>query len=210
MVQLPSFSKTNLPKLDRLATTVGLVLVSGSPRRKQLLEAAGIPFEVIIPEVDEQISADIPPDRLVIELARQKVSSISGDAKRAYLGCDTIVVLDAEILTKPVDAEDAMRILRKLSGNHHSVFTGLCLYDSRLDRYHESSEESRVSFNSFSNRELAEYIATGEPLDKAGAYGIQGMGGFLVDSVEGNVDNVVGLPMGALERLAAQYWENYA
>jgi len=209
MVRLPSFSRTNLPNLSRLADNIGLVLVSGSPRRRKILTEAGIPFEIIIPEVEEKLVSGLSPDRQAMDLARQKVMSIPKDGNRAYLGCDTIVVLDGEILTKPVDEADAARILRKLSGHRHSVFSGLALYDSKLDFCHQAFEESRVLFNHLNEADLAEYIATGEPLDKAGAYGIQGMGGFLVDSVQGNIDNVVGLPMGSLERLAARYWERY-
>jgi septum formation protein len=199
----------NLPSLNRLAQSVGLVLVSGSPRRKRILTEAKISFEIIIPEIDEEILPGLSPDLQAMELARQKVASVAGDKRRAYLGCDTIVVSDDEILTKPVDEADAMRILLKLSGREHSVFSGLALYDSRQDLLYQGFDESRVRFNQLGKSKLAEYIATGEPLDKAGAYGIQGMGGFLVDSVTGNIDNVVGLPMNVLERLAAHYWEKY-
>jgi septum formation protein len=163
----------------------------------------------MIPDVEEKLQPGLAPDRQAKDLARQKVLSIPADNHRVYLGCDTIVVLDGEILTKPVDAADAVRILKKLSGNRHSVFSGLALYDSRFDLVYDVVEESRVLFNHLSDADLSDYITTGEPLDKAGAYGIQGMGRFLVDSVEGNIDNVVGLPMGALERLAARYWKKY-
>lgn len=201
-VRLPSFSKMSLPNLRRLADNPGLVLVSGSPRRKQILTEAGLRFEIIVPSVDEHIRPELPPEMLVMDLAGQKVKSVEPDGRRAYLGCDTIVVLNGQVLTKPVDEEDAFRILRKLSGDCHSVFTGLTLLDSRRGRWHQMYEESRVCFNPLDEKAVRAYIATGEPLDKAGAYGIQGMGGFLVDSVEGNIDNVVGLPMTALERLA--------
>lgn len=209
MVRLPSYSRTNLPNLRRLAEMVGLVLVSGSPRRKKILTDAGIPFEIVVPVVEEKLTPGLPPDRQAIDLARQKVMSVPKKKNKAYLGCDTIVVLEGEILTKPTDETDAERILKKLSGNRHSVFSGLALYDSRHEIWYEAFEESRVLFNHLDETDLAEYIATGEPLDKAGAYGIQGMGGFLVDSVQGNIDNVVGLPMGSLEQLAARYWERY-
>jgi len=208
-VRLPSFSKMNLPHLRRLADRSGLVLVSGSPRRKRILTEAGIPFKIITPQVDEHIRPELPPEMLAMDLAVQKVKSIEHGGRRAYLGCDTIVALDREILTKPVDEDDAFRILKKLSGNNHSVYTGLALYDAGRDRWYQLHEESRVRFNTLTDDDVRRYIATGEPLDKAGAYGIQGMGGFLVDSVEGNVDNVVGLPMSALERIASRYWETY-
>jgi len=210
MVRLPSFSKMNFPNLSRVAATVGLVLVSGSPRRRQILAEANIPFETVVPGADEKVQPGLSPGDLVMDLARQKVLMVGKMNHRAYLGCDTIVVLDGEILIKPRDEADAMRILRKLSGRQHSVYSGLALYDGKNEVWHRAFEESRVRFNHLDERSLIDYVASGEPLDKAGAYGIQGMGGFLVDSVEGNIDNVVGLPMHALERLAAQFWDRYA
>ncbi|MDD4052555.1 MAG: Maf family protein [candidate division Zixibacteria bacterium] len=205
-VQLPSFSTMTLPNLRRLAERAGLVLVSGSPRRREILRQAGIAFEVIIPDIDESIAVDCAPAELAVELARRKVESVARDGVRAYLGCDTIVVYDRHILNKPEDDADAMRMLTFLSGKTHSVFTGLVLCDSARKLCHDGVEESRVTFNHLDEQTLARYIATGEPLDKAGAYGIQGMGRFLVDSIEGNIDNVVGLPMGELERIAEQFW----
>jgi septum formation protein len=195
-----------LPNLRRLADRVGLVLVSASPRRRDILTQAGIAFETVIPAADETISPDLPPARLAVELARDKAGSVRQDGRRAYLGGDTIVVYDRHILNKPQDADDAMRMLTFLSGKTHSVFTGLALCDSGRNLWHSGVEESRVTFNRLDEQTLARYIATGEPLDKAGAYGIQGMGRFLVDSIEGNIDNVVGLPMGELERIAEQFW----
>ncbi len=209
MVLLPSFSKMNLPNLRKLADTNGLVLVSSSPRRKRILTKAGVPFKIIIPEIDEKILPGLPPGEQAMNLARQKVDSVIKDDMHTYLGCDTIVVLDDQVLTKPVDEADAMRILKTLSGNQHSVFTGLALYDAKNDLLFQDFEESLVLFNHLEESDLTKYIATGEPLDKAGAYGIQGMGGFLVDSVQGNIDNVIGLPLKALENIAAQYWEKY-
>lgn len=209
-VRLPSFSTMTLPNLRRLADRVGLVLASASPRRRDILHQAGIPFEVVVPSADETVSPELAPERLAMALARRKAESVAKDGRRAYLGGDTIVVYDRHILNKPQDADDAMRMLTFLSGKTHSVFTGLALYDSVRDLCHCGVEESRVTFNRLDETTLAGYIATGEPLDKAGAYGIQGMGRFLVDSIEGNIDNVIGLPMGELERIAEQFWIHHA
>lgn len=209
MARLPLFSKMTFPHLERLAATIGLVLVSGSPRRKRILTDAGIPFEIVVPGIDEVIRPHPEPGELAMDLARQKVASVPHDGRRAYLGCDTIVVYRKKILTKPVDAADARRMLTMLSGKRHSVFSGVVLYDSKHNLWYQDFEESRVRFNHLTDRQLTDYLATGEPLDKAGAYGVQGMGGFLVDSVVGNVDNVVGLPMNAVERLAGRYRERY-
>jgi septum formation protein len=209
-VRLPSFSKMKLPHLRRLAGEIGLVLVSASPRRRKILTEAGVKFESMEPSADETIHTELSPDKLVMELAQRKVESAVKDNLRAYLACDTIVVLGNKILTKPDNEADALRILKLLAGQEHSVFSGLALFDSRHGQCFEDFEESRVRFNHVTEQQLLDYIATGEPLDKAGAYGIQGMGGFLVDSVEGNIDNVVGLPMQALERLAARLRELYA
>lgn len=210
MVRLPSFSRMNLPHLKRLAETVGLALVSGSPRRQMILREARIPFDVIVPSVDESPLPGMAPEKVALSLARMKVDSVTRDGRRAYLGCDTIVVLENHILGKPLDDDDALRMLRLLSGRTHSVLTGLSLCDSRLERQFETVVESRVNFKVPTEAELRAYISSGEPRDKAGAYGIQGMGGILVDTVEGGIDNVVGLPIDALEELAGKYWEAYA
>ena len=158
----------NLPYLKRLADKVGLVLASGSPRRSEILASAGIPFEISVPAIEETIRPGIAPDILAISLARDKVLSIPADGQRAYIGCDTIVVCDGQILTKPSNENDALRMLLLLSGKTHSVFTALALYDSREKRLFDTVEESRVTFNTLTEKELLAYIATGEPLDKAG------------------------------------------
>ena len=208
-VRLPSFSRMTLPHLKRLADTIGLVLVSASPRRREILTEVGIRFEALVPPAVELVIPDLGSAQLAVELARRKAVSIPLDGRRVYLGCDTIVVYKDHILNKPIDVPDALRMLKILSGQTHSVFTGLALYDSRTARCHYGHEESRVRFNHLAEDELRRYIATGEPLDKAGAYGIQGMGRFLVDTVEGSIDNVVGLPMNELERLAGVLFETY-
>jgi len=209
-VRLPSFSKMKCPQLNKIAEKTGFVLASGSPRRKTILEELGISFNIQISQLDEKIPPGLSPSEIAVDLARQKVLSVSHDNPKVYLGADTIVVYDSQILTKPKDQTDALHILTTLSGNTHSVFTGLTLFDSKSETCFTGYEESRVTFNKWDEAKLTEYIATGEPMDKAGAYGIQGMGRFLVDSVKGNIDNVIGLPLCVLEKLAERYWEMYA
>ena len=196
-----------LPHLRRLADEVGLVLASGSARRKEILTQTGIAFKTITPIVDEKIIKGLVPDMQAINLARQKLESIPDKNGSAYLTCDTIVVLKDRIFTKPTDKSDALSILKTLSGKTHSVFTGLILHDSAENRSFSGVEESKVTFSRPEEKKLLEYIDSGEPLDKAGAYGIQGMGRFLVDSLEGNIDNVIGLPMTELERVAVLFWK---
>jgi len=208
-VRLRSFSKMKLTNLRRLASQVGLVLVSGSPRRRQILTEAGIPFEIVIPEVKETIRTDMEPSQQAVELAMQKVNSGGKNDSKVYLGCDTIVVLEEEILGKPADEADAMRMLKKLSGKTHLVVTALVLYDAKNRAIFSGMEKSLVRFNRLDEKSLKKYVESGEPLDKAGSYGIQGMGRFLVDSVEGSIDNVIGLPMDELERLSGQFWKQY-
>lgn len=208
-VQLRSFSKMKLTNLRNLAAQVGLVLASGSPRRREILAETGISFEIVIPQVEETIRTDMEPSQQAIELAKQKVDSVGKNDSKAYLGCDTIVVLDGEILGKPVNETDALWMLKKLSGKTHSVMTALALYDAKSQVFFSGMERSLVRFNQLDETSLKNYVKNGEPLDKAGAYGIQGMGRFLVDSVEGSIDNVVGLPMDELERLSGQFWKQY-
>ena len=208
-VRLPSFSKMKLENLRRLADQHKFILASGSPRRKRILTEVGIPFKIIVPRIEEDDYRGLSPQQLAIDLARRKAESIAIDNRGAILGCDTIVALGDKLLNKPADADDARRILRTLSGKTHSVFTGLALYDSTRKKCHCGVEESRVMFHELEVEAIDRYIASGEPLDKAGAYGIQGIGGFLVDSIEGNIDNVIGLPLRELEHLAGKFLSEY-
>lgn len=208
-VQLPSFSKMICPELQRLSETVDLVLASGSPRRKHILNELSLKFDVIIPNIEEEVDPLVKPEKLVVDLACQKVLSLNHNPNRSYLSCDTIVVYENDILTKPIDKNDALRILKVLSGQTHLVFTGLVLLDGQSGKYLKDVEESRVTFNKWNEEKIREYVDTGEPMDKAGAYGIQGMGRFLVDTVEGNIDNVIGLPLVTLEKMAKKFLELY-
>jgi septum formation protein len=179
-----------------------LVLASSSPRRSEILKAAQIDFEVIFPEniKEEEISYD--PVSHVLELSRKKAESVFEKVKDGLiLGADTIVVLDGEILGKPKDPEDAFRILKKLSGKEHKVYTGITLLDKKNGEILSDYQLTKVKFNQLKDKEIEDYIKTGEPLDKAGAYGIQGMGNFLVEKIEGDLDNVIGLPLKKLKEL---------
>jgi len=209
-VRLPSYSKMPLPNLRKLATSQEFTLTSGSPRRHAILTEAGIPFRVIVPGIKEKFAADLDHHDQAMSLAKQKVLSVAGDDHAVCLGCDTIVVYGDTLLAKPEDEADARRILTFLSGKTHSVITGLALRDCEDNTIYTGFEESRVTFNVLEANRIDDYIASGEPMDKAGAYGIQGMGRFLVDSVEGNIDNVVGLPMNELERLAGLLLSHHA
>jgi septum formation protein len=189
-------------EFSKLLNEKKLVLASSSPRRAELLRKAKVDFDILFPEniVEENISAD--PVSHVMELSRKKAESVVEKARnRLILGADTIVVLDGEILGKPRDKQDALRILRMLSSKEHKVYTGITLLDEKSGRRVSGYQLTRVKFNRLQEKEIEDYIESGEPLDKAGAYGIQGMGNFLVERIEGDLDNVIGLPGRKLKEL---------
>ncbi len=182
--------------LNQISNNKKLTLASSSPRRAQLLRRENIEFKVVPPEDIQE--KDISPDPVehVLELSRRKAKSISEKVKEGLiLGADTIVVLDGEILGKPIDGKDARRILKKLSGKTHKVYTGLTLMNRSDGKILSDYDCTEVKFKDLDEEEIIKYIETGEPMDKAGAYGIQCQGSFLVDHIKGNLDNVIGLPM---------------
>jgi septum formation protein len=182
-----------------------LILASQSPRRRELLEQLRVDFEVVTPDFVEVTQPDLSPEQEVIVLARGKAESLARRfPKSLILGCDTLVVLEKKKLGKPISGEEALKMLRDLSGKTHRVLTGLYLLDSESGKFCEAVEETQVKMRAFSDEEAHNYVKTREPLDKAGAYGIQGEGGRLVQSIEGDFYNVVGLPLKALSMLLAK------
>jgi septum formation protein len=179
-----------------------IILASSSPRRRELLETVGYVFEVKPSNFDESAlkSAGLPPQLLVEKLAHEKARDVARacGSSDAIVGADTVVVLDGATLGKPADEQDAVRMLRLLSGNTHQVFTGVSI----IAGSHEVSfsERTDVEFYDLSDKEIRDYVATGEPLDKAGAYGIQRKGALLVRGIRGDYFNVVGLPIARLAR----------
>jgi len=174
-----------------------LILASQSPRRAELLRAAGICFEVRPADVDEQVRAGEDPLSYVKRLAREKALAVleTSEAGATVLGADTTVVVDGEILGKPVDAEDARRMLRRLSGHSHQVMTGVCVAWGAPAQSLVEAEVTDVEFAAMSEAEIVEYVATGEPMDKAGAYAIQGRASRWIPWIQGCYFNVVGLPV---------------
>ena len=190
---------------SRERMTLKVILASGSPRRRQLLGAAGIEFEVIESGMPEQHQAGEPPRDYALRMARDKAGAVSSRFPDAIvIGADTIVVCESQILEKPTDAADARRMLAMLSGQTHTVVTAFAL--ARGGKILESSPvESRVTFRKLAEAEIEDYIATAEPFDKAGAYGIQGVGGGFIAQVEGSRDNVMGLPAETVVAALARY-----
>jgi len=171
-----------------------LVLASSSPRRQQLLSAAGISFRVQAANVPEEIKLGESPRQFSERLAHEKAEAIAKLLPASFvLGADTIVVVDEQVLGKPVDADDARRMLRLLSGRRHQVLTSVCLLGDGVRDVR--TELTEVHFVEVTDREIAEYITTGEPMDKAGAYGIQGIASRWIPRIEGCYFNVVGLPV---------------
>ncbi|ELY9423199.1 septum formation inhibitor Maf [Cronobacter dublinensis] len=172
-----------------------LYLASGSPRRQELLGMLGVSFERLVPGVEEQRAEKEAPQDYVTRLARDKACAGVALAARdlPVLGADTIVVLDGDVLEKPRDAVHAAEMLRRLSGQTHQVMTAVALADSL--RVRERLVITRVTFRALTAKDIAAYVESGEPMDKAGAYGIQGLGGCFVRSIEGSYHAVVGLPL---------------
>jgi septum formation protein len=181
-----------------------LTLASSSPRRRQLLEMLGIPVRVVPPNIPEVRRLHETPIDYVERLAREKALSVRG---RLVLGADTTVVVRDEVLEKPADRADALRMLRKLQGRTHQVVTSVALVSG--ERVHQATDITNVAFRRMSDALLEAYIATGEPMDKAGAYGIQGYGAALVDRIEGDFFSVMGLPLRLVLRLMEEAGERY-
>ena len=180
------------------ALTPKIVLASASPRRRELLSLIGLSFTVSPADVDETLRPGEPPHAYVERLAREKALKVAaGDA--ITIGCDTTVVVDDEVLAKPEDRTDATRMLRLLSGRSHRVLTAIAVVQGKEIRSDVVSVG--VTVRALRDDELAEYVDTGEPMDKAGGYGIQGYGATIVDAVDGDYFAVMGLPLNRLVRL---------
>jgi septum formation protein len=188
-----------------------IVLASASPRRQELLRNAGISFTVQPADIDESLIAGEAPRDCAERLAREKALAVFQRRPRDYvLGADTIVVVNDTILGKPSDADDALRMLRLLSGRRHEVITGVCVVSpvgsgqwavaSKTDLM-AASEATMVTFCELSDDEIRNYVATGEPMDKAGAYAIQGRASRWIPRIEGDYSNVVGLPVALVFRM---------
>jgi nucleoside triphosphate pyrophosphatase len=186
-----------------IAGAMRLILASVSPRRRASLQAAGYQFGVVESGVDEAARPGEPPQALAARLAREKALRVAERQRRGamVLGADTVVAVGGEILGKPRDTADARRMLKGLSGRAHEVFTGVCLVRARDQVMAEALEMTLVTFRELSDAEIENYIASGEPFDKAGGYGIQGLAYRFVSGMEGSTENVVGLPMERVEEM---------
>jgi septum formation protein len=175
-----------------------LVLASQSPRRSEILKQAGINFTVRVASVDESPLAGEKPEDYVRRLAESKALAVDAAADEVVLGADTTVVIDNEMLAKPADAADARRMLGLLAGRRHEVMTGICL--KRGSMVIRDWGATKVWFSAMSEAEIEEYVASGEPMDKAGAYAIQGLASKYIERIDGCYFNVVGLPVSLVYR----------
>lgn len=175
-----------------------IILASGSPRRKELLTQMGLTFQVVVSDADETVDQALPPAEQVCIISRRKAEATAGlvGPDKLVIAADTIVALDGAVMGKPHSREEAMEMLSRLSGNTHEVYTGFTLQQGQ--RVLTQVERTAVTFRTLTEREIAAYVDTGEPMDKAGAYGIQGLGSLLVRGIQGDYFNVMGLPVCAL------------
>ena len=182
-----------------------IILASASPRRRELLTQIGLKFQVVVSNVEEKVTATAPA-AVVEELSAQKAEGVlqmlreqaQEEQDSLVIGSDTIVAVDGQILGKPKDAEDAKRMLRMLQGRAHEVYTGVTVLRVGTEERRTFHEETNVIFFSMTEEDIETYVATNDPLDKAGAYGIQGFCARYIQGIEGDYNNVVGLPVGRL------------
>ena len=185
-----------------------IILASASPRRRELLERLDIPHEVIPATIDERREPGELPEMLAVRLARQKAQAVARHhPDRVVLAADTVVVIQGDILGKPFDAADAERMLKRLSGRHHRVVTAVAL--AKAERVYERCDITKVWFRTLTEDTIRAYVATGEPLDKAGSYGLQGKGAVLVERIEGDYFGVIGLPLRLMAELMAEAGVRY-
>lgn len=185
------------------------ILASQSPRRRELLSRIIPEFEIVTDDSEEVLIPNETPEQTVRRLAEEKARNVSKKTQEDawILAADTVVVLDERILGKPKDENDAFRMLSALSANVHQVFTGIAVLDTKTGRCETVAEVTKVTFRALSEAEIQRYIATGEPMDKAGAYGIQEKGALLVEGIEGDYFNVVGLPLCRLGMLLRESFQ---
>lgn len=175
-----------------------IILASQSPRRRELLKYITEDFKAVSSDVDESLPSGISPSDAVLYLSKIKAEPFK-NKNDIVIGADTVVALDDKILGKPVDENDAYSMLKMLSGKEHSVFTGVTVFHGDVQK--SFFVETRVKFFDLSDNDIKKYIMTGEPMDKAGAYGIQGYGSLLVEKIDGDYFNVVGLPISMLNKI---------
>lgn len=177
-----------------------LLLASASPRRSQLLAQAGWRFTTVPANVDETVAFGTPPEQMVVQLARKKAIAVFQDYPQdTVLAADTVVVFQDQVLGKPAGEADAKAMIRLLSGHQHMVYTGFCICSGEQIR--SDVQCTMVEFYPLTDHEIDEYIQTGEPMDKAGAYGIQGRGALFVKKIDGDFYSVMGLPIGRINRI---------
>jgi septum formation protein len=176
-----------------------IVLASGSPRRKEILEKTGLPFVVDPSNFEEDLKQDLEPKELAKALSLGKAKDVAKRHKNAIvIGADSITLLNGKVLGKPHTIEKAIKMLLDLSGSTHSAITGYTIIDTESGKIFSDAVETKIYFRDLSKEEIEKYVATGEPLDKAGAYAIQGKGKKLVEKIEGDYYNVMGLPLSSL------------
>ncbi len=179
-----------------------VILASASPRRRELMGLFRVPFSVRVADIDETMNKTASPDREVARVSRLKALAVPRGEDDIVIAADTIVVCDGQILGKPKDREDAFRMLKLLSGRNHQVMTGLTVL--RGDKVRVCTEVTHIHFRPLSDREILSYIATGEPMDKAGSYGIQGGAALFAEKLVGDYFNVVGLPVCRLGQILTE------
>lgn len=178
-----------------------VILASSSPRRRELLAEAGVEFEIIAPHVDETPDMSLTPEenaRIIAELKAKTISAVRRD--KLVIAADTMVVLDGEMIGKPVDEADAIRMLSRLSGRKHKVVTGVAMAHAERGVWWSGVETSHTLFRVIPQDAIGDYVRSGEPMDKAGAYAVQGRAAEWIEGFEGSVSNIIGLPMEMLTR----------
>ncbi len=192
--------------LERL----NIILASASPRRFELLQQIGLDFKVVLPDIEEKIEHQTGIENLVLQNAKEKALSVAQKYPESLvIGADTIVSINNQILGKPNFEEDAFKMLQSLSGKTHQVYTAIALALKKYDALKFDVVCTNVTFRSLNNDEIWAYINTGEPFDKAGAYGIQGQGALLVEKIDGCFYNVVGLPLTKFYLMLVEFLQHY-
>jgi septum formation protein len=186
-----------------------IILASSSPRRKELLEKIGLKFEVDASDCAEEIDPALEPDELVHRISLAKAKSVTSRHKDTIIiAADTIGVIGKKLLGKPHTADEARKMLAQISGKSHEVITGFTVLDTASNKVFSGTVNTKVYIKKLTGQEIAAYMRTGEPLDKAGAYGIQGLGAVIVEKIEGDYYNVMGLPLNALTNALKEFGVN--